>query len=108
MKNINFSVIIQRLFLLGMILFILPFITKTTTYICGDLIVNCIQYEADLESETESETSELTNVDDDFVFPDSAFLLSNGEKALAAFYAIEIKNRITKDDPSPPPEMRSL
>ena len=108
MNGIGFSVIIQRVFLLGMMLFILPFITKTTVYICGDLIVNCIQYEADLESETESETSELTNADDDFIFWDSTFSLRNGEQALASSYSIEIKSRIAKDDPSPPPEMSSI
>ena len=107
-RKVNFSSVIQRVFLLGMMLLILPLVTKTTSFICSDLIETCIQYEADLESESESENSELTTIDDDFLFPVSSFLLGISEQTLVATFAIEIKNRITNDDPSPPPEKRMI
>ena len=91
-----------------MMLFILPLVTKTTTYICSDLISICIQCEVDLESETESENSEVTNIDDDFVFSASSFLLSLRKQAFAASYTIEFKSRITIDDLSQPPEILAI
>jgi len=103
-----FSVFIQRLSLLVMMLLILPFISETTCHICIDFVEDCMYYEADLESETETENSRLLTIDDDYLFSISASPFAFKDKLLSSSFTISIKNRITKDDPSPPPEMTTI
>jgi hypothetical protein len=96
------KVTIQQLFLLGILLFMLPFMNKTTQYICNNCFDLCIQYETDLESE--SENAELSNIDDDFLEPVSCMLLLLKGQKITASNSFLIKNRMATKAPSPPPK----
>lgn len=104
----SFGVFIQRLSLLVMMLLFLPFISETTYQVCIDFVEDCTYCEADLESESETENSRSSSIDDDYLSSISTLLFRSDERSLMSSFAFTIKNRITKDDPSPPPETTTI
>ena len=91
---------LNRLFFLLFLLVTIPFVTNTFSFLANDVMVISFIIETDLESES----SELNDVDDDFFHMISNVCFDSENGLLSIDYIKQSTFYLYFDNPTPPPD----